>query len=261
MSLRFFENQQLDSLNNPIYVIPKGTILYRGESSVNKPTYELPDSEYPVFFGFVKDDIEKNYGITYQFTTKQDIRCIAIDLLNKNSPFYKNSPPEIKKILKKNYGLVENIDSKDKIRLSESKNDKELAKYVCDSGYDGYAAPNMETQFDTFHAEIALCDASSKINQPGSRVTSSEYANKLKQEHALIKNDFKKQRRVRDVSPVKTSNFSSILFPDSPPSSPPRSPVTKSLFFDSPSPRKGGTIKNKKTRKTRKTRKTLRKNN
>jgi len=256
MTHHVFQNSQMDSFGNPIYIIPKGTVLYRGESSINESTYELPSSEYPVFFGFDKDDIEKNYGITYQFTTKKEIRCIAIDLLNTSSPFYVKSPQDIKDILMGNYGLVENMDSKSKIRLSESDKDKTLAKYVCDSGYDGYAIPNMNTKFSTFHAEIALCNASTKVNQPGSRITSAEHSNKLKQEHILIKNAVKKSRRptyIDSRSPVKSPKVFSRLFADSPPGSPQVSPI-KIALFDSPL-KKGGATKKKKTN----AKKTLRK--
>lgn len=248
-----FENSQLDSFGNPIYIIPKGTMLYRGESSVNESTYQLPSSAYPVFFGFAKDDIERNYGITYQFTTKKEIRCIAMDLLNTSSPFYVKSPQRIKDILVENYGLGENMDSKSKIRLSESDNDKKLAKYVCHSGYDGYANPNMNTKFDTFHAEIAICNASTRLNQPGSRVTSSEHADKLKMEHWLIKNAVKKSRRpTQRFSPVKSPIVFSSLFGDSPPGSPKVSPI-KFALFETP-PKKGGATKKKKSN----TKKTLR---
>lgn len=259
MTRAVFENSQLDSFGNPIYIIQKGTMLYRGESSINESTYKLPRSAYPVFFGFVKDDIEKNYGITYQFTTKKDIRCIAIDLLNTRSPFYVNAPQLIKHILTENYGLAENIDSKSKFRLSESDKDKKLAKYVCDSGYDGYAIPNMNTKFDTFHAEIAICNASTKLEQPGSRVTSSEHADKLKMEHRLIQNVVKKSRRPTygdSRSPVKSPIVFSSLFTDSPTGSPQVSPI-KFALFETP-PKKGGATKKKKTgkRKTLRNRKT-----
>jgi len=250
MEPNFFNNPIIDDNNNPIYVIPQGTSLYRGESSINQPTYKLAKSEYPTFFGFVKDDIEKNYGITYEFTTNTEIRCIAIDLLKENSPFYVNSSKDkdIQKILRSNYGLLT------KKRLSESDNDKILANYVCDLGYDGYAIQNMETEFDTFHAEIALCNASTKLNQPGVRVTNDEKAKQLKMENVLIKNKPTKQsrRRYDDNSPVKPMPvlFDS-LFPESPPSSPMR-PI-RPMSFETPlsSPQKGGKNKKRKTGKNK----------
>lgn len=257
MEPNFFDNPIIDDNNNPIYVIPQGTSLYRGESSINQPTYNLTESKFPTFFGFVKDDIEKNYGITYEFTTNTEIRCIAIDLLNVETPFYVNSSKDIQTILNINYGLLT------KERLSESDKDKILANYVCDLGYDGYAIQNMETKFDTFHAEIALCKSSTKLNQPGVRVTSPEKAKQLKQESVLIKNKPTKQSRriYEDNSPVKPMRGLFDSF-SSPPSSPMR--PMRSILFETPpsSPQKGGINKKKKTNKnkrTMKTTKTLRK--
>ena len=248
MEPNFFKNPIMDTNNNPIYVIPQGTPLYRGESSINEPTYNLTESKFPTFVGFVKDDIEKNYGITYEFTTKQEIRCIAIDLLNEGSPFYVNSSRKIKTILENNYGLL------NKERVSESDNDKTLANYVCDLGYDGYAIQNMDTKFDTFHAEIALCNASIKLNQPGVRVTSPEKAKQLKQESILIKNKPTKQsRRVyEDNSPVKPMNGLFDGF-SSPPTSPMR-PI-RPISFETPpaSPNRGGLNKKRKTGKIKRT--------
>ena len=251
MEETFFNKPIMDTNNNPIYVIPQGTHLYRGESSINQPTYNLTESKFPTFFGFVKDDIEKNYGITYEFTTKQEIRCIAIDLLNESSPFYVNSSPKIKTILENNYGLLT------KKRLSENDNDKILANYVCDLGYDGYAIQNMETEFDTFHAEIALCNASTKLNQLGVRVTSPEKAKQLKQESILIKNRPTKQSRriYEDNSPVKPMMGLFDSF-SSPPSSPMR--PNRPISFETPpsSPQKGGINKKRKTTKNKRTLKT-----
>lgn len=243
----FFDNPIIDDNNNPIYVIPQGTSLYRGESSINQPTYNLNKSKFPTFFGFVKDDIEKNYGITYEFTTKQEIRCIAIDLLNIETPFYVNSSKDIQTILENNYGLIT------KKRLSESDNDKILANYVCDLGYDGYAIQNMETKFDTFHAEIALCDAYAKLNQHGVRVTSPEKAKKLKMENVLIKKRPAKSRRVyEDNSPVKPMNGLFDSF-SSPPSSPMRPMQTISFETPPTSPHRGGLNKKRKTNKNKRT--------
>ena len=248
MEPNFFKNHIMDTNNNPIYIIPQGMSLYRGESSINEPTYNLTESKFPIFFGFVKDDIEKNYGITYEFTTKQEIRCIAIDLLNESSPFYVNSSPKIKTILETNYGLLT------KKRLSENDNDKILANYVCDLGYDGYAIQNMETEFDTFHAEIALCEAYAKLNQPGVRVTSPEKAKQLKQESILIKNKPTKQSRriYEDNSPVNPMRGLFDSF-SSPPSSPMR--PMRSILFETPpsSPQKGGINKKRKATKNKRT--------
>lgn len=264
MEQNFLESNLLyDSDENHYYIIPEGTTLYRGESKINQNTYTLPESQYPVFFGFDKENIEKNYGITYKFTTVKEMRCIAIDKLNVNSPFYKNAPSDIQNILLSNYGL------KTKERLSESDKDKVLANYICEKGLDGYAIDNMETKFDTFHAEIAICHPSEKINVIGINVTDSETAAKFKQESILIqdKKDRKKRRPLYPQSPSPKKfhpsypNNENFVLPISfltPPSSP-ISPRMETFSTPPRSIRKGGSkkkrIKRNKRNKTRVSRK------
>jgi hypothetical protein len=112
----------------------------------------------------------------------------------------------------------------------------------------------MDTKFDTFHAEIALCNASIKLNQHGVRVTSPEKAKQLKQESILIKNRPTKQSRriYEDNSPVKQMNGLFDSF-SSPPSSPMR--PMRSILFETPpsSPYRGGVNKKRKTNKKKRT--------
>jgi hypothetical protein len=260
MSTEFFKNYQIDKDENHIYVIPKGTTIFRADSSVNKPTYKLEYVDgkiYPIFFGFDKESVEQNYGITYQFTTIEDIRCIAIDRLDEKSPFYVNSPYEIQKILLSNYGL------KTKKRLSESVNDKILTNYICSLGYEGYAINTMDTQLGTFHSEIAVCNISNLVDPNGTRVTTQHLADKLHQEYILIKDKKEREetkKRIRreryesrtQASPPQVSNKKS-LFEDSPPSSPIK-PMPIS-FSTPPRNNRGGSRKMKKTARRRKTNK------
>ena len=250
MSSAFFPIYH-DSENTPFYDIPIGTVLYRGESSINEDTYELSaNTNYPIFFGFDKENIETNYGITYQFTTKQEIRCIAIDLLDESSPFVKKSPPDIQSILLSNYGLVT------KERVSESDKDKVLANYVCQLGLDGYATNLMETRFDTFHAEIALCNPAKKINMIGHRVTTYEKAAQLKREQTLIR-DQKEQN-------LRRKKRRSNMFVDdeeSPPSSPMRYITPTSFILPPSSPTRGGSKKKKTNHLRRVKRKSLKNKN
>lgn len=258
MSSPFF-NVEYDHLGNPFYIIPAGTTLYRGESSINQSIYHLEYAGFPIFFGFDKENMEKNYGITYQFTTIKNMRCIAIDLLNKSSPFYIQSPLEIQKILIENYGIVT------KKRLSESKQDKTLASYICTLGIDGYAIHSMDTLFDLFHAEIAICNITDKINPDGIRVTSPETADKLKQERVLIENQKKRaisKRRSHlfdDDDDHDENNNPNPFSYNSPPSSPIK--INKQLSFQTPP--KGGSKKKryhrKSSNKNKKRRKTYKK--
>lgn len=247
MTPKFFSTYDSED-NIPFYIIPAGTTLYRADSSTDAPTYKLIDTGYPIFFGFDKETIEKNYGITYKFTTISDIHCIAIDLLTESSPFYVNSSPKIQKVLRENYGLFT------KKRLSESGNDNLLANYICTLGKDGYAANVMETQLGSFHSEIAICNISNKIDPDGILVTPKKIAARLKQEHILIISEKerreRRRRRSNNVGDSPQKSIQKSLFMDSPPNSPPR--VTAIPFsFDSPpsSPiykRGGKTLKKKR---------------
>ena len=227
---KFFSVESIDG--DPFYVIPKGTTLYRADSSVNGKTYTL--SAGPVFFGFDKDNIEKNYGITYKFKTKREMRCIAIDLLTENSPFYKNSPENIKNILRENYGIINNNK-----RLSESQNDKTLVQYICEKlGLDGYAANNMETELDTFHAEIAICNID-KITPIGTLVTDESKLEQLKLKHKQTMLDKKdkaeraKNKRGRSLITSPVRRMGSLFGSPSSPSSP-IAPISMPLFSSSP---------------------------
>jgi hypothetical protein len=263
---------EIDKDGTPFYVIPVGSTLYRGDSSAydDSNQYQLENTG-PVFFGFDKDNIEKNYGITYQFNTKREMRCIAIDLLNADSSFYKKSHKNIKKILKENYGILS------RKRLSESVNDKKLVKYICEElKLDGYATNSMETEFDTFHAEIAICNIGN-INPIGTLVTDKKRIKGLIENYILtmITKKEKEQRQEKKrrqhspglMSPIKKGSlFDSPSSPYSPqamprslfassPYSPPSGLHSSVLFPRTPSPasrkKRGG--KNKRKGGTRRT--------
>ena len=100
-----FELQTSSENGIPYYVIPADSELYRGGSSNCYPTFTLEYRDSAIFFGFNAEEIEKNYGITYKFTNKEELRCIAIDNLNQDSVLYTNASENIQDIFEKNYGI------------------------------------------------------------------------------------------------------------------------------------------------------------
>ena len=261
MSNPFFEVIYEDS--NPFYIIPAGTELYRGDyffdSHVKQSLeyYTIP----PIFFGFDKESVEK-YGIVYKFTTKQEMRCIATDLLTESSPFYDTAPEHIKEILRKNYGVIS------KKRVSEPNPDKKLAEYICGLQLDGYAANRTGFELDILEPEIAICNIR-KINTTGTLVSvppdvqskRMEIRNKREREEKRRKN--KREFDVEndendDPNPIHNTNPlkpTSLFSFDSPLSSPTK--TGKGLFGSSFTPPGGS----KNTKKKRVHRKSKRKSN
>ena len=139
-----------DGKNN-YYELKANTELYRGDDrNIDIKNY------YPRFF--VKDiKYAKVYGkIIYKFNVKENLRLLAID--EDITDFYEKSLPEIKTILRDNYGY------ESKQRLSELENDNKVLDSICKSGYDGYAANKMDTKLSHFDPEITICEPQEKLS-------------------------------------------------------------------------------------------------
>jgi hypothetical protein len=169
------------------YSITRGTPLYRGDSSHTGEKMILDNKI--TFFGFDKENVEENYGITYKFITSKALKLIAVDK-NKDSPFInivdniiddlkKDTSDEGKKkydkykqiptILNKNYGYAT------RIRDSDAQKDYILSEFICGYfDYDGYACDEMPTQTGHLHQEAMLCYPAKKIKGNGKRVTKSD---------------------------------------------------------------------------------------
>ena len=144
------------------YIIPEHAVLFRGDSNPRiGNTIEFDDSN-PVFFGFNQENVFENYGVAFTFTTKEDLKLIAIDQ-NQDTPFYTNMPQEYKKILNENYGYPEKGGKRD----SDSGPDKQLSLYIRDNYqiFDGYASKIMNAQGNLkFHSEALICFPKSKLS-------------------------------------------------------------------------------------------------
>jgi len=158
------------------YKLPKGFILYRGDSDPkyeNKMVFDSEDREK--FFGFDKETTEGEYGITFKFKTLQPLKLLALD--KNNTPKFRKlvesktdgefNYDELVGILNKNYGYETGT------RDSVSEKDKKLCSFICRKldgfdGFDGYACDMMrkpEIEGGIFHAEAMICNPKDKLTE------------------------------------------------------------------------------------------------
>ena len=198
------ENLKTETDENGIkyYKIPIGYKLFKATREVNEKNNRITlVNNKPYFFGEYNMDpdyiksYEELYGIIYKFETEREYKLLALDDYNTIKYIYDNIPdnkPDIKKILRENYGC----DEKNKNRNSIGENDAELSKYLCNliskqgnKIYEGYATKTMTTDFGgTFHPEYMICDVTNiKCN---GRITTDS--------NALVINNKYKEKQVGD---------------------------------------------------------------
>lgn len=153
----FFEKREIDGIN--MYIIPVGTTLYRGDSNFT----DINDSELlKGDYKFFTPDAEyaDKYGIVFEFKTNKELQLVALDDISQK--FYDNVPEEIQDILKDNYGYSNN-----NTRDSVEEKDKKISKYICDKGYQGYAANTMKSKGfdDDLNAEVIICNAEEYVER------------------------------------------------------------------------------------------------
>ena len=183
------------------YEIPKGTLLYRGDTNLY-PRFQVPDG--PAFFSTAPMFV-KHYGLLFTFETTMPLKLLALDTKVDYSLFYENAPADVRKILDRNYGRTSGQ------RETVYDQDYKLVNYLCSIGFDGYANDRMDVTFDSvvdmydgeeeeedrkFHPEMAICDTTKiKFVEPKkdmSRYTQSEI------DRALLKKQADKQKRELD---------------------------------------------------------------
>ena len=146
----FFEKREINGIN--MYIIPSGTILYRGDSNFTDIKHpDLLKGDYK----FLTPDPEyaDKYGIVFEFKTNKELQLVALDDISKE--FFVNAPEDIQDILEDNYGYTSHK------RDSVEEKDKKISQYICDQGYQGYAANTMESKGfdDDLDAEVIICHA------------------------------------------------------------------------------------------------------
>lgn len=270
-NMSVFDNRHKDANGYSYYELPEGYPLFKAGKDSKDTMVLAPNKHY--FFGVKNTDTdyiesyENEYGIIFEFKTKQPYRLLALDDKETTKKLYTNAPENIQKILQQNYGYPNGV------RNSVGNKDRELSEYLCKIGFNGYATNKMNTDFEgTFHPEFMICDVSN-IEYAG-RVTSETRAKILfdKANQQVITKPKKSRKKGEDyipdsinfMSPTENLSPHPSLF-DSPPAKTKLfdySPVKTSLFdsppvkkslFASPSPtRRGGKTRRTKTRKNKK---------
>ena len=265
------------------YILPKNSIIYRGDNDIYRNKKNIRQLNGPTFFGHSSEAVEK-YGVVFSFTCDKEYKLLALDDYSTISKLYKGAPRDIQTILKENYGYTENNEGEQR-RNSVLEKDRMLVDYLCSLGYNGYATDmmeNVDSFIGDFHREIVLCDPSS-LTFNGQLTPESDVQNKLDEERLrkiseLDKENRMNKKRNRNVvyeSPPRNVasafDFGSPVRMDE---SPPRRNVASALNFGTPprntpsvfrtpggkkrslkrKPKKTRTRTRTRTRKTRKTR-------
>jgi hypothetical protein len=188
-----------------VYKISKGSRVFRGDSSVKRRTnYELDDRI--TFFGLDKENVEHNYGITFEFVVQKPMTLIAIDRNNGNPVFLDRLPEKIQRILNINYGYGEIMK-----RNSTPRSDNKLSEFIRDnlSEYDGYGCNEMPTDSGgVFHSEIMVCHPAYNIGE-GVRITDDGKLSELHAKHLdIVYKPKRKTRRRRSSSSGSKSSRS-----------------------------------------------------
>lgn len=210
------------------YIISEGDKLYRGDTEAHRSNRRDLIPGKKCFFA-MNEATAATYGVVLEYTVGREYKLLALDDANTKKHIHKEAPKHIQSILEKNYGYTSGI------RNSVSKPDNELADFLCEQGFEGYAINHMKTDFDgKFHPEAMICDTSGLTF---SRTVSSE--SEIKQfisdealRNAAPKRKNKSSRKSPSPSPKKNAKrglFGSKI----------SSPLRTQLFsFDSPN--KGG---------------------
>jgi hypothetical protein len=189
-----------------VYKVNKGTTVFRGDSSIKRRTnYELGDRI--TFFGLDKENVEHNYGITFEFMVEKPVTLIAIDRNNGNPAFLQRLPEKVQRILNINYGYGESMK-----RNSTPRSDMKLSEFIRDnlSEYDGYGCNEMPTDSGgTFHSEIMVCHPNMFIGD-GIRITDDGKLSDLHAKHLdIVYKPKRKTRRRRSNSSGSSGRQSS----------------------------------------------------
>lgn len=188
-----------------VYKVKKGATVFRGDSSVKRRT-SYPLDDRITFFGLDKENVEHNYGITFEFVVQKPMTLIAIDRNNGNPAFLQRMNEKMKRILDVNYGYSYGL------RNSTPRSDMKLSEFIRDSlsEYDGYGSNEMPTDSGgTFHSEIMVCHPVYNIGE-GVRITDDGKLSELHAKHLdIVYKPKRKTRRRRSTSSRSLGSSSS----------------------------------------------------
>lgn len=204
-TLKYMDNENIENkeivFKTPIeenglkfYQFPIGYSLFKASKYINplKPQITL-EPNTPYFFGlknmneYYISSYEKEYGVIFEFKTVTPYKLLALDDPTTLAKLYETSPQNIQKILSYNYGFQPDLMTPNSNkRFSIDTSDKELARFLCKHGYQGYAIYKMATDFKgTFHPELLICNCQGI--QFVKQITSIEKMNKILDDAKLYK--------------------------------------------------------------------------
>lgn len=263
----------LSVFDNPIsengikfYVFPIGYPLFKAKSGTTPTAFR---NGVPSFFGIKNmapeyiESYEEEYGIIFEYITTKPYKLIAFDDETTQERIRSEAPRHIQKIIDENYGY------KTKYRDSVGEKDRQLANYLCENGYEGYATKPMPTDSGgIFHIELLICHSvdgiqfvrritdKRKISYIMEKAQLKKHGKEMEEQRKLNKKKARRQVEDEDEdygSPIKRPVTNHLFGFDSPPRN-----AFDSNAFDSP-PRKGSLFGGKKKKKRTKNRKNKKK--
>lgn len=147
---------------NPVYVLPIGTILYRGDSQINNPLKNLKGINW---YGVKLKDIIQ-YGHPKKYRTNKELILLAIDKVTEEHPIYEKFKEKDKLQLFNKFFLFSDVVGR--TRSSIPKNDANMTKFLNEQGYTGYGMQEMhkddwEIAESLFHSEIAMINGDDNL--------------------------------------------------------------------------------------------------
>ena len=238
---QFPEKTKIEEFNSlSVHILRPGTALYKGDNQKYLDQFIRDKSvrltRGPAFFALTPD-IAAIYGITFEFTVKNEIIIVDLDDIATVRQLYQIANKKIKYIMKNNYGFKSTGKG---TRVSEHEADRAFSQFLCELGINGYVLQEASTfAKGTFHREIMLCNMTnlefSKMVTDPSTIDIEALRLKIK-EDKTNKIESEKRRKMKSrslykISPKKTrrspEKSSKIGYEDS---SPVKTPVKKLMF-------------------------------
>ena len=224
-------NPAIDDANVLVYVVPKGTRLYRGDTTLYQSIQNIPNKR--AFFALEKCR-SRPYGILHTFEVKEDFVIPRTDIDNDAILHYikqaedqdqikKGDTEKARKILSRNFGF-----GKGNKRETIREKDYELLDIMCKTGFSGYMGDEMEIdgfqniddperkpgeneEIDEskFHREIALCNPQDMLKYVGTDNYTEEEKRELIEKENLKKINEQEAKKREDAKAARNKKRSS----------------------------------------------------
>lgn len=226
---KFYDKTERDINGYKYYIIPTGSIIYRGDTQLyleNKNTdfvkgqkifYFDSNQTNPLFFAKEKGVAEK-YGIVFEFEVTGEYKLLAIDDHETIQNLYDRvgNNMRLRDVLDFNYGRETGI------RLTDMDDDKVLCKWLCENGFEGYAANQMPSTKEgtiMIHRELMICDPKNiefvKVYKKGINIDdiiSEHKLRKISTQQKKSRTDTKKKKQYTNYNYQNKENDNSDYF-------------------------------------------------